>query len=327
MENIEKQILATVVYFDCFNYALSLNDLFNFLVSLKHLGLSSDNVASDKISELLKKDNLKKYISVQNNLYFLKGRENLVALREEREKISARHFKILKKYLNLFSALPFVRGLSLSGSLAIQNIREDSDWDLFFLVQKGRLYTVAFSASLLAALFFRKWQRFGFKNIFCLNHFVVSDDTQMPSHSIYEAAEFLKMKPVFDDGGHFEKFIQCNKKWMENYFSHIGTNLEKREIKNTRWLLWFKKIKENLLQGKMGDWLEKLFRKIIISRIRKNKRRLEGFGRIILDDKQIEYHPRSPQKEIIENYNATMKKLGFEDLAKEKDSGLYLIER
>lgn len=326
MENAEKQILATIVYFDCFDHALSLDDLFKFLVSLKHLNLSSDSVSLAEISELLKKDNLKKYISTQDNLYFLKGREKLVVLRKEREKISAKHFKILKKYLSLFSALIFVRGLSLSGSFAIENIREDSDWDLFFLVQKGRLYTAAFGVSFLAALFFRKWQKFGFKNIFCLNHFVASDGTQMPSRSIYEAAEFLKMKPVFNEENHFENFIQCNKKWMEDYFSHVDVKFGKREIKNTPCLLWVKKIKERLLQGRAGDLLEKMFKKIIVSRIEKNKKKLTGLGRIVLDDKQIEYHPLSPQKEIIENYNATMKRLGFEDLAKEKNSGFYWIE-
>ncbi len=325
MENAEKQILATTVYFDCFDRALNLNDLFKFSVSLKHLGMPSGKISIMEISELLKKDNLKKHIDTEDGLYFLRGRKNLVALRREREEISTRHFKKKKKYLNLFSAVPFVRGLSLSGSLAIENIREDSDWDLFFLVQRGRLYTAAFGVSLLAALFFRKWQKFGFKNIFCLNHFVISGGEEMPSRSIYEAAEFLKMKPAFDDGDHFKKFIQCNKKWMENYFSHIDVVPEKQEIKNTECFLWIKKTKEKLLQGKAGDFLEKIFRKIIVSRIEKNKKKLTGFGRIVLDEKQIEYHPLSPQKEIIENYNATMKKFGLEDLAKEKDSGFYWI--
>jgi|SRR3989339_731880 len=325
MENAEKQILATIVYFDCFDYPLGLEDLFKFLVSLKHLNLPSGDISREKISELLKNDNLKKYIDTEDGSYFLKGRENLVALKREREKISARHFKILKKYLSIFSTIPFMRGISISGSFAIENIRENSDWDLFFLIQKGRLYTAAFGISLLAALSFRKWQKFGLKNIFCLNHFVASDDQEMPSRSIYEAAEFLKMKPVFDEANHFKNFIECNKKWMENYFFHVNAKLEKREIKGVRWLLSIKKFEEKLLQGKVGDLCEKMFRKMIVFRIEKNKNKLGGFGRIILDEKQIEYHPRSPQKEIIESYNATMKRLGCEDLAKEKDSGLYLI--
>ncbi|KKR10122.1 MAG: hypothetical protein UT37_C0005G0016 [Parcubacteria group bacterium GW2011_GWA2_39_18] len=325
MENAEKQILSTVVYFDCFDHALSLEDLFKFLVSLKHLDLPSRSISFAEISELLKKDNLKKYIDTKDGFYFLQGRESLVAIRKEREKISALHFKILNKYLRLFSTVPFVRGVALSGSLAIKNIREDSDWDLLFLVQKGRLYTATFGVSLLAALFFRKWQKFGFKNIFCLNHFVVSDDKEMSARSIYEAAEFLKMKPVFDEGNHFKNFIQCNKQWMEGYFFHIDAKLEKKEIENTGRILWLKNMTEKLLQGRAGDFLEKIFRKIIVSRIEKNKKKLSGLGRIVLDGKQIEYHPRSPQKEIIEGHNATMKALGFEDLAKEKDSGLYWI--
>ena len=70
-------------------------------------------------------------------------------------------------------------------------------------------------------------------------------------------------------------------------------------------------------QTKLADWLEKVSRKIQMARIDTTLP-----GRIIVNDEQLEFHPYSAEKEIIEKYNLAIYKLGIFGEYKEHNSGL-----
>lgn len=65
-------------------------------------------------------------------------------------------------------------------------------------------------------------------------------------------------------------------------------------------------------------------KKIQQARIKKDPLTHQSGGRVVFSDSQLEFHPNSPEKWILEKYNKKMKKLGFEELGQEKDSGLIL---
>ena len=68
--------------------------------------------------------------------------------------------------------------------------------------------------------------------------------------------------------------------------------------------------------------LERLLKKAQMYLIQRNASDLHGQGRITLSDKQIELHPRSPEKKIIQQYNSLLTSLGLFSFRPEHDSGL-----
>ena len=71
---------------------------------------------------------------------------------------------------------------------------------------------------------------------------------------------------------------------------------------------------------KVGDGVEFILKKIQARRINP----YQPGGRVVFDDRQLEFHPDSPEKWILEKYNQKMKELGLAELGQERDSGLTI---
>jgi len=90
---------------------------------------------------------------------------------------------------------------------------------------------------------------------------------------------------------------------------------------------FLRKSQEFILDGKLGDWLESFLKKIQTKRIEKDPLTYRAGGRVTFDDNQLEFHPESPEKNILEKYNQRLRELGFGEIDVEKDSGLMSERR
>jgi predicted nucleotidyltransferase len=71
-------------------------------------------------------------------LYFLPGREGLIASRIRAEKISVSKLKRMRRLAALLAYIPYLRMLGATGSLAMKNGTRESDWDMFVVGSDGR---------------------------------------------------------------------------------------------------------------------------------------------------------------------------------------------
>jgi hypothetical protein len=121
----------------------------------------------------------------------------------------------------------------------------------------------------------------------------------------------------------YKRFQKANQ-WIGNYLFFYPTsqkgNLKK--IKPNRLFNFLRKAGEFILDKKIGDGLEFLLKKFQERRIKKDPLTYQSGGRVVFNDKQLEFHPDSPEKRILEKYNQKMRQLGLIELGQEKDSGL-----
>ena len=82
------------------------------------------------------------------------------------------------------------------------------------------------------------------------------------------------------------------------------------------------KIREIFLNNKLGDFLEWFLKKIQQYSIKRDPLTYKKGGRVTIDDSQLEFHPDSPERRLLDRYRQNMVYLNLEELAKEKDSGL-----
>lgn len=80
---------------------------------------------------------------------------------------------------------------------------------------------------------------------------------------------------------------------------------------------------EALLNNFFGDIFEKTLMAFQQKRIKNNPATYESGGRIIFTDKELEFHPRSFERVVIDNYNNGLKKFGIYGI-EENDSGLIM---
>ena len=332
MKELEKSILATLVYYDILNRPLT---QWEILKCLKKVSKNQTQVSFLEVKEALEKDTLKKLIDSQNGFYFLKNRFDLVEERIKRQKISEEKMKLAKKISFFLQMVPYLRMVAISGSLAFGNGRQESDIDLLIAVKKGRIWLTRILITALTQLAGRR--RHGNKNQdgICLNHYLSDDNLKIDYHSLYNAQTYIHLIPLIDKENTFLKFKQANS-WISQYllsypfFQKNTFNL--KAINLNPFLNFLVKLKEVGLNNFLGDSLEYLSKKWQLRHIKKtDQRRKEKSlqlnqgpipGRIILDDSQLEFHPDSAESNILAKYNQKMRQMGFSEIAQEKDSGL-----
>jgi len=302
--SLEKSILSTLVYYDVLDQPLVGWEVF------KYLNKKGDfKVDLNKVLDVLEKSQL---VDQKNGLYFLKGREGIVKQRIERQIIADRKWKKARRIIRFLQIIPYIRMVAVSGSLAMNNTKEESDIDLLIIVKTGRIWT----CRVITTLFFQSigQRRHGklTKNRFCLNHYITDKSLEIPYQSLYNAQTYAHLVPLWQKRGLYKKFQKANS-WIKEYLVNYPT--EQKGYLDARF-------KKYVFDIKLGDKLESFLKNYQVKRIKKDPLIYKQGGRIVFNDNQLEFHPSSPEKNILEKYNQKMKELGFEELAHEKDSGL-----
>jgi len=319
MNDLEKSILATLVYYDVLNRPLTGWEVFKYLIKNKNIKLN------EVLDTLENSSELNKLISQKNGFYFLKNRQSIIKERIERHKIADRKWKKARRAIKLFQLIPFVRMVAVSGSLAMNNTRENSDIDLLIVTKTGRIWTCRGFITLFSHLIGRRRHGALTKDRFCLNHYLTEKSLKIPYKSLYNAQTYAHLTAFWQSKSNLYKKFQKANQWVSEYLTFpIAQKGYLKEIKSNIFFKDIRKLREFFLDGTVGNFVELVLKKIQQARIKKDPLTYQSGGRVVFSDSQLEFHPNSPEKWILKKYNQKMKKLGFEELGQEKDSGLIL---
>src|SRR3989344_1737618 len=167
MDEAEKAVLKTIVYYDCLDYPLTLEELNTFLFSGVNLDITFG------LGALKDKD----LIEEVDGFYFLKGREALFKVREERNRLAKGKWKKTFKAVRRLRIIPYLRLIFASGSLAMSNTSLKSDLDVLIVVKHGRIWLARILIILLLSLLGvrrTRYQKIAPDKI-CLNHFITDE--------------------------------------------------------------------------------------------------------------------------------------------------------
>jgi len=334
LNELEKIILATVVYYDALSLPLRAEEIFACLINPKRLGGRSD--FSVEFSDIfiylsnLKNGSLSGFLESKDGFYFLKNKEQLVSARRERQKISILKWKKAKRALWLLGHVPYVRMVLLAGSVSQDNAKESSDIDILIVSKEGRIWMCRMLATLILSLLKKRRSDRGqmthelVKDKICLNHYITESSLHIPFHSMYNAQSYIFLVPVVENKkGLFEKFQKENS-WIEDYIMRYPAskaNHKKILIRKIR-LVGPQKVLEGTLEIIGGNFFERKAERIQKKRIEKNMPPDLNRGRIIYNDKFLEFHPSSQEAAILDDYNKKMLKFNINGFVFEKNSGL-----
>jgi len=372
MNIIKQAILSTILYYDTLNYPLTSFEVFKYLVNPLHVAgshyfedepqkdsirisefnsgrkyeMEFNKISLANIRKTLEDNELKKFIQEKNGFYFLRGREDIIRTRINRQKIADQKWKKARKIISLLQLIPYVRMVTVSGSLALNNTREESDIDVLIAVKSGRIWLTRFFVTVFLQLIGRRRHKNLTKDRICLNHYISDRNLEIKFKSLYNAQTYAHIIPVLEINKGIYREFQKQNRWVKNYlvFWPSFADLPRRQagatedkpffvetanrtmhfktIKINSFLLALAQIGEAILNNKLGNTFEKLSEKVQRKSIEKDPLTTKKGGRVTIDDTQLEFHPDSPERNVLDKYNQKMNKLGFKELAKEKDSGL-----
>lgn len=330
MTSIRNSILATIVYYDIFDFPLTLPEVHKYLINPRRFSIENvkSSVFNIKVAEItIELDNMKGmgFIGSKNDFYFLSDRERLYELRIEREKIAAQKWKKFLRIAKWFQAVPYLRAILASGSLSINNTDENSDFDVLTVAKSGRLYTCRIFLCLITSLFGARRTRHEriAPDKFCFNHYITDSNLNIKYESLYNAQTYANLKPVLVKNGILDRFYAENiwlNKYIYNFKPAEGFVLGK--VSSNLLFLGIARVGEFILNSFLGDKIEDWAKKYQQKRIKENSATYESGGRVVFNDNELEFHPRSFESFAINKYNDNLRKLGVISFAKEMDSGL-----
>ena len=293
---IEQRILLTLAYSEQFSFPLTVSELYTRL-------LVSFFVDFSTFVGALKELQNKKLIVYFDEFLFVSGLTTekiieLASLRKKRESYARAKWRELEDFIVFAKRIPFIKGVAVTGSLAVNNTIKDDDIDFMIVTANNRLWLTRLIVIVFATL---KGKRRSFakeeKNSWCFNLWVEESELQLPisSRSIYEAYEVVQAVWVLSRGSVSRNFRQVNK-WTQKhiFMSGLGVNLPTPSHFSFFDLPLVSQIID--LCNRVVFWLQYAYMKPHMTREKVSR-------------KHAFFHPRDTKSAVFDNWKKTLMRL------------------
>jgi hypothetical protein len=235
---IKKDILATLTYFNMFDYPLKKREIYAFLGSKP--GVEEFETA---LYGLLHESAVFKI----GNYYSLFNNYALAERRSTGNKKAAAMLKTAARSAGLVARFPFVKAVAISGSLSKRFADEKADIDLFIITSTDRLWLARTFLHLFKKITFL----FNLQDRFCMNYFIDESCLCILEKNIYTAVEVATIMPLHGSTV-FELFYAANqwtKEYLPNNYMHVAPPAPRGSV-------WISRLAEKLLDNRAGDALD-----------------------------------------------------------------------
>lgn len=345
----EYSILSTLVFFDIFDYPLTIFEVwkwvyqnFQFPISNfqsipnSQFSISRHSCRISEIQDLLENsENLHKIIDSKNGFYFLRGRGELVARRRDLYRDAEARWKKLRRVANILQYIPNVKMIAACNTLPINDFKPQSDIDVFIIVKKNRIWQTRFFVTTLVSLL-GEWRHK--KNIakkICLSFYVTDDALNLEPiakkpYDIYLTYWIALVAPLYkynwnsdESRGQpsafagisdiYQQFLKANswvKEYLPNFFGYEPVEFERR-VGESKFFSSIKKIEEKISDSKIGDWFEKFFKKIQKNKMGKNYQSAyrKGGSDVIISDQMLKFHEIDRREEFRKIFELKLTKI------------------
>lgn len=250
---VEDAILHTVIYADLFDFPLTAREIHRYLIGYA--------APASLVEERLEHDSrLRDRLGRVPPFWFLIGRDNLVPVREERERSSRILWESALRYGQVLASLPYVRMLALTGSLAMNNAQSAMD-DIDYLLATRR-QRVWLSRALAISVV--RWARHRGVHL-CPNYVMAENDLNIGEPSLFAAHELAQMVPLCGHGPYRQVFER--NPWVFGYLPNFAPY--EATISRVGWVARHgQRAAELLLRGSLGNAIERRERDHKIPRLR-----------------------------------------------------------
>lgn len=265
IHDVVDAILYTVVYADLFDYPLRPEEIHRYLTGYPApLAVVQEHLHQDS--------RLGEHLGSTSPFWFVSGREYLVGLRHEREAFSRVLWEKAERYGRLIAAIPFVRMVSITGSLAMNNVSSPhDDIDLLIVAAKNRVWL----ARGLTILIVHLARRFSVE--LCPNYVIAEHRLELGEPNLFTAHEMAQLIPVYGLDVYY-RLLESNA-WLTGLLPN--TLPRQARVREARLAVRAgQRVLEAALNGRLGDAVERRERERKIPRLRQIAHERGGSGTI-----------------------------------------------
>jgi hypothetical protein len=245
-------VCATVAYADVFDCALTASDVRAGLVYVA--GTVEDaREATGQAVQARRLVSLGEYITLPN-------RSELALLRRQREKRAAALWSNAWRYGQILSALPFIRMVGVTGSLAANNPVADADIDFMLVSAPGRLWLARAGAVAIVRLASARGATI------CPNYLITTRALNLAERDLYTAHELCQLVPI--SGFNTYRELRARNQWVASFLPNRAG--ERRLFAPEPGIAQItQSLGEAVLSGRVGSWLDEWEGRRKIARFRR----------------------------------------------------------
>lgn len=276
---LSQAVFDTLLYSDVFDFPLSAREIYHYL--------SEKSATLEDVNRVLSSD--PRFVS-EGEYFALPGRGEIMSLREKRERRSQELLPYVFAYGRMIGALPFVRMVALTGSLAVHNLADDEDFDYMLVTQAGHLWTARAFVLLLG-----RFARLAGHRL-CPNVIVAENSLAWSRHDLYSARELCQMIPIVGMGVY--RSLMIANAWVRDFLPNAyGEAIHATAQQEPGQIL------QRLFELPLQGWLGKRFERWEMNRKVERFSREEGFGEETIFNANIcqgnfDHHRKWTQREL-----------------------------
>lgn len=247
-DNLSRAVLQTVAYSDIFDYPLTAHEIHRYLIGVE--------ASLEEVTRTVEDEEI---FTRTGDYFTLPGRNETVNIRMHREVRSRELLSQAMKYGRMLGALPYIRMVALTGSLAVMNVLGDQDFDYMLVTAPGRVWM----ARAFALAFNRLTRLRG--HTLCPNLIISETALEWNVHDLYSARELCQMK-LIKGKDVYMRLMKVNgwiRNFLPNAFNANSTDTTNKEAEHWRnsfireiHVERFQHLLETLLRGNLGDRFE-----------------------------------------------------------------------
>jgi hypothetical protein len=304
--NYKQAVLATLAYFDIFNYPLTQKETTRYLFKLTpdahHVEMTLNESG---------------HIKKRGSYFHLKQSPQNIEMRHSNEIIAKKLWARVEKYRRLFETMPFIQLVSICNNLAINNTNENSDIDLLIITKPNRLFISRLILTFWLHIFGIRRHGKKVAGRFCLSFFITENALDFESIrkeplDIYLSYWLANLQPITGNRETYHQLLLQNNEWMKHVFA-TPPHPNLHHFKDTKkWTKALKKIQEKILGGRWGSKIEAKLSKWQIARAKEKKEALglnENDSAVIINKDMLKFHNVDKREEIHQQWIHTLEKL------------------
>jgi hypothetical protein len=291
LDGDELAIARSVLYASLFDYPLTLTQLRQTLIE-------SVQTPSQILATYGRSDALQAVVECQDGFFFPEGRHDLVEERRRREARSRAFLRRHRQLLTLVCAIPYVRMVALSGSIAHLNLEGDGDLDLFIVTRGRRVWSVTVAVVLLSKLMRRR-------RIVCANFVVADTRLALEQQDLFTASQIVHLKPLV--GSDVLRRLVAANPFVGRFYPNFHANDPSPfPIRRTRLGSGVKAAVERLA-ARPSFAIESICRRAYSAYLKRQSSTWRSPEQVRLQDDCLKLHTRSHRQSVLERFDRAVR--------------------
>ncbi len=287
----ERAIARSVLYASLFDYPLT-------LAQLRQTLIESSQTATEIVARCQGGAALHAIVECRDGFYFPRGRADLIDERRRREARSRVFLRHHRWFLACVAAMPYVRMVALSGSIAHLNLEGGGDLDLFIVTRGRRVWSVAVAVVVLAKLTRRR-------RIVCANYLVADTNLRIEQEDLFSASQIVHLKPLVGSTV-YREFLAANpfvRHFYPNFHHADAGTLPFRP----RWPGRLAKRIVEIAAAPVAPAIEAICRFVYRTYLARQSRGWRSPEQVRLQDDCVKLHTRSHRQTVLDRFDRAVR--------------------